>query len=88
MGTQVTERFTERDKTSRYLTSPFASDPNLKAFHCRLSSCKKDVGLTDGVRLYVAGMVIAHRVTFTCAHCGFESVWRPVLKPVAGHLSK
>lgn len=65
------------------LESPYATDPNLKAFRCRFSGCKETVGLTDGVRLYVAGMVIAHRVSFACAHCGYEAVWRPVLKPIA-----
>ncbi len=62
--------------------NPFEGNEALKEFHCRNKQCKKPVALTDGIRLYVAGMVIAQRTGFTCAHCGFSSEWRPVLAPV------
>lgn len=62
--------------------SPYKDNPALKPFHCRNKACKEPVALTDGIRLYVAGMIITQRTVFICAHCGYNATWRPVLEPV------
>lgn len=48
----------------------------LVAVACR--SCGRQMGETDGPRLYLAACYFARPVTLHCRHCGSRTLWVPV----------
>ncbi len=49
------------------------NEPN--KFCCR--QCQAELGLTDGLRLFVAAVILEGRISLRCANCQKVTVWYP-----------